>query len=149
MGYRVGQRVLELIVWREKNSRRETRILGILQFIHSVVWKTLFGKPADSLEKSRENDDECTPQRPFIQADVDMVHDNAPMITKFISIPQSMSQLNCGAFLAGIIEAILDSTMFFTEKVTAHSTGDETAPQRCTILIKFTREVIDREALLK
>ena len=83
------------------------------------------------------------------KADEDMVHDNAPMITKFISVPQSMSQLNCGAFLAGIIEAILDSTMFFTERVTAHSTGDETAPQRCTILIKFTREVIDREALLK
>src|SRR5271168_2559061 len=61
MGYRVGQRVLELIVWREKNSRRETRILGILQFIHTVVWKTLFGKAADSLEKSREHDDECNP----------------------------------------------------------------------------------------
>jgi hypothetical protein len=61
MGYRVGQRVLELIVWREKNSRRETRILGILQFIHTVIWKTLFGKPADSLEKSREHDDECIP----------------------------------------------------------------------------------------
>jgi|SRR5579859_1081158 len=60
MGYRVGQRALELIVWREKNSRRETRILGILQFIHTVIWKTLFGKPADSLEKSREHDAECT-----------------------------------------------------------------------------------------
>ena len=60
MGYRVGQRALELIVWREKNSRRETRFLGILQFIHTVIWKTLFGKPADSLEKSREHDDECT-----------------------------------------------------------------------------------------
>lgn len=84
-----------------------------------------------------------------IQTNVDMVYDNAPMITKFISIPQSMSQLNCNAFLAGIIEAILDSTMFFTQRVTAHSTGDETAPQRCTILIKFTREVLDREALLK
>jgi hypothetical protein len=59
MGYRVGQRVLELIVWREKNSRRETRILGILQFIHTTVWKTLFGKAADALEKSRESDDEC------------------------------------------------------------------------------------------
>jgi trafficking protein particle complex subunit 5 len=79
----------------------------------------------------------------------DMVHDNAPMITKFISVPQSMSQLNCSAFLAGIIEAILDSTMFFTQRVTAHSTGDETVPQRCTILIKFQREVIEREALLK
>ena len=54
-----GQRMLELIVWREKNSKRETRILGILQFIHTQVWKTLFGKTADSLEKSREHDDEC------------------------------------------------------------------------------------------
>jgi len=78
-----------------------------------------------------------------------MVHDNAPMITKFISVPQSMGQLNCGAFLAGIIEAILDSTMFFTERVTAHSTGDENVPQRCTILIKFRREIIEREAFLK
>jgi len=60
MGYRVGQRVLELMVWREKNSRRETRILGILQFIHTTVWKTLFGKAADALEKSREADDECS-----------------------------------------------------------------------------------------
>ena len=80
---------------------------------------------------------------------VDMLHDNAPMITKFISVPASMGQLNCGAFLAGIIEAILDSTMFFTQRVTAHSTGDETAPQRSTILIKFQRDVIEREALLK
>lgn len=148
MGYRVGQRILELIVWREKNSKRETRILGILQFIHTVVWKTLFGKPADSLEKSREHDDECW----FLRIPgliVDMVQDNAPMITKFISVPQSMSQLNCGAYLAGIIEAILDSTMFFTQRVTAHSTGDETAPQRCTILIKFQRDVVERDAMLK
>jgi trafficking protein particle complex subunit 5 len=77
-----------------------------------------------------------------------MVHDNAPMITKYISVPSGM-QLNCAAFLAGIIEAVLDSTMFFTERVTAHSTGDETNPQRCTILIKFQREVVEREALLK
>jgi hypothetical protein len=35
--------------------------LGVLQFIHTVIWKTLFGKPADSLEKSREHDDECIP----------------------------------------------------------------------------------------
>jgi trafficking protein particle complex subunit 5 len=151
MRYHVGQRLLELIVWREKNSRRETRILGILQFIHTTVWKTLFGKPADSLEKSREHDDECTFPLPTRTCGltIDMVYDNAPMITKYISVPQSMSQLNCGAFLAGIIEAVLDSTMFFTERVTAHSTGDETAPQRCTILIKFQKEVVEREALLK
>ena len=80
---------------------------------------------------------------------VDMIHDNAPMITKFISIRQSMGQLNCDAFLAGIIKAILDSTMFFTQRVTVHSTGDESVPQRCTILIKFTKEIVDREGSLK
>lgn len=78
-----------------------------------------------------------------------MVHDNAPMITRFISVPGNMSQLNCNAFLAGIIEAILDMSMFSTERVTAHATGDENFPQRCTILIKFRRDVVEREALLK
>jgi trafficking protein particle complex subunit 5 len=80
---------------------------------------------------------------------IDMVHDNVPMLTRFISVPQSMSQLNCNAFLAGIIEAVLDQSMFFTERVTAHSTGEEGTPHRCTILIKFRRDVVDREALLK
>jgi len=54
-----------------------------------------------------------------------MVYDNAPMITKFISVPPNMPNLNCNAFLAGIIEAILDSSLFFTERVTAHATGDD------------------------
>ena len=51
--------MLELLVWREKSAKRETRVLGVLYFIHSVVWKALFGKQADSLEKSTENEDEC------------------------------------------------------------------------------------------
>lgn len=60
IGYRVGIRSLELIMWREKNIRRETRILGVLYFINTTVWRTLFGKQADSLEKSTEHEDECT-----------------------------------------------------------------------------------------
>lgn len=58
-GYHVGLRVLELTHWREKTGRRETRILGILQFIHTNVWRLLFRRPADALEKSNENADEC------------------------------------------------------------------------------------------
>ena len=56
-GVGIGQRVLELGCLREKSSKRETRMLGILQFITSVVWKMLFGsaaKDAVSLEKSVE-----------------------------------------------------------------------------------------------
>ena len=51
--------MLELLTWREKAAKRETKVLGILYFIHSTVWKALFGKQADSLVKSTENDDEC------------------------------------------------------------------------------------------
>ncbi|KAK2976653.1 hypothetical protein RJ640_009442, partial [Escallonia rubra] len=43
-GYAVGARVLELLCHREKGNRRETRLLGILSFVHSTVWKVLFGK---------------------------------------------------------------------------------------------------------
>lgn len=66
-GYRVGLRALELVMLREKNPRRETRILGILYFINASIWKALFGRQADSLEKSTENDDECMhlPPPPF------------------------------------------------------------------------------------
>ena len=31
----------------------------MLQFISTNVWKALFGKVADTLEKSNDNDDEC------------------------------------------------------------------------------------------
>ena len=50
--------MLELACLRDKSSRRETRMLGILNFITSTVWKMLFGNAADSLEKSVEQEDE-------------------------------------------------------------------------------------------
>ncbi|KAI8811281.1 NO signaling/Golgi transport ligand-binding domain-containing protein [Cladochytrium replicatum] len=88
-GYRVGIRVLELQVARGKPNRRENRVLGILYFIHSNMWKVLFEKQADSLEKGTENDDEY------------MISDNEPQISKFISIPKELSVLNAACSLLG------------------------------------------------
>jgi hypothetical protein len=34
-------------------------LIPILQFIHTQVYKYLFGKPADGLERSVEGEDEC------------------------------------------------------------------------------------------
>lgn len=63
LGYRVGARVLELMVWRAESSskapKREIRLLPALMSIHTQVWKAVFGKPADAIEKSVENADEC------------------------------------------------------------------------------------------
>lgn len=42
-----------------------------------------------------------------------------------------------------------DNSMFFTERVTAQSTGDETTPQICTILIMFRRNAVEKEARSK
>lgn len=58
-GYRVGLRYLELVGWRERVVKREHRVLPILSFIYGTLWKALFGKQADSLERGTENADEC------------------------------------------------------------------------------------------
>lgn len=51
------------MVWRAESSsktpKREIRFLPALMSIHTQVWKAVFGKPADAIEKSVENADEC------------------------------------------------------------------------------------------
>lgn len=124
-GYTVGQRLLELLLWRDgRSAKRETRILGILQFITTTLYRSIFNKPADGLEKSRDNEDEY------------MLIDNDPMVSSYISIPKEMSQLNCAAFVAGIIEAVLDGCLF-PSRVTAHSVPTEQFPGKTVFLSRL------------
>ncbi|CAN6337247.1 unnamed protein product, partial [Urochloa humidicola] len=135
-GYAVGARVLELLCHREKGNRRETRLLGILSFIHSTVWKVLFGKVADSLEKGTEHEDEY------------MISEKELLVNRFISVPKDMGAFNCGAFVAGIVKGVLDNAGF-PAVVTAHFVPIEGQQRpRTTILIKFAEEVLHREARL-
>ncbi|KAH9836611.1 TRAPP complex subunit trs31 [Rhodofomes roseus] len=140
LGYRVGMRVLELMSWRNeaaaKAPKREIRFLPALMSIHTQVWRAVFGKPADAIEKSVENADEY------------MIIDNDPPITRNISVPRDMSQLSCSSFTAGIVEAVLDG-LGFPARVTAHNTPTDQLPNRTTILIKLEKSVIDREEALK
>lgn len=63
LGYRIGTRVLELMAWRTESTskapKREIRFLPALMSIHTNVWKAVFGKSADAIEKSVQNEDEC------------------------------------------------------------------------------------------
>jgi hypothetical protein len=59
-GYGIGRRMSEYIGIREKAVKRETRLINMLQYLSSTIWKHLFGKVADGLERSTENEDECT-----------------------------------------------------------------------------------------
>jgi len=58
-GYGVGVRMSELCFFREKNAKREIKVVGILSYIKDNIWKTMFGKPADSLERATDKQDEC------------------------------------------------------------------------------------------
>ena len=41
-----------------------------------------------------------------------MISDNEPILSRYISVPKELSQLNCNAFVAGIVEAVLDGCQF-------------------------------------
>ncbi|KAJ0396607.1 hypothetical protein P43SY_008901 [Pythium insidiosum] len=132
-GFGVGVRVLELLCFREKSGRRETRLINMLQFVVSTCWKALFGKAADALERSTENEDEY------------MIHELEPLTNKFISVPQDLGQLDCAAFIAGMIRGILTSGGF-PAQVTAHAVETGAGQRDKTVfLVKFDEVVIRRE----
>jgi hypothetical protein len=138
-GYGVGIRLLELYTIREsaKNSKREVRIIGILQFIAQIIWKGLFNKTADSLEKSMEGDDTY------------MLYEANPVTNTFVSVPTSLGQLNVASYISGIIAGILNASQFGC-RVTAHFAPSEISgnPDRTVFLVKFDKDVMEREAAL-
>ena len=137
LGHRVGSRALELSIWRDRPGRRETRLLNMLTFIQTVVWKQLFGAPADDIQKSVENENEY------------YLIENVPLINRFISVPDDLGNFNCGSFLAGIVQGCLDGAEFPAE-VSAQSVESESGakPDRTFVLIKFADSVMERERRL-
>ncbi|KAL8284126.1 hypothetical protein RQP46_004875 [Phenoliferia psychrophenolica] len=146
LGYRVGTRLLELLPLRDylfplsslrspPPPTRTLRLLPILSYVHSTLYRYLFGRPADSLEKSTENEDEY------------MIGDDDMVITRGVEVPRDMSELSCGALVAGIIEAVMDGAGF-PARVTAHSVPTIPHPRRTVILLKLDPEVLAREAAM-
>lgn len=146
LGYSIGIKYLELINFRENylknlnhnkssvNGRREIKIIELLQFIHSKVWKSLFGRTANNLEKSSDVESEY------------LITDDTPLFSQFISVPKDFKDLNCSAFVAGILEGILDSA-YFQAQVSAHTVLDEKFPTRTVYLIKFDPSILKRESI--
>ena len=117
---------------------RPRTIVEVLHFIKQQTWLHLFGRQADRLEKSSNPD---TP-------DEYMIIDNEPLVNTFISVPKEMSQLNCAAFVAGIVEGVCDGAGF-PARVTAHTVAEgEMWPGKTVFLLKFERDVVNREFYL-
>ncbi|PXF40844.1 Trafficking protein particle complex subunit 5 [Gracilariopsis chorda] len=142
LGYRIGRRALDLIVAREKISKRDTRLLSILNFIALTLWTFLYGKQADSLKKVRDSELEY------------YIEEAEPLVNKYISVPADYGHFNCAAFSAGIINGVLNSAGFpaeVTAKVLARDNENESAAQGQPLTIyyiKFEPEVLEREQRL-
>ncbi len=129
--------------------------MSILQFVSSTVWKALFGKAADSLERSIDNADEY------------MIVDYEPMTSTFVSVPSDLGQLSADAYMSGIIAGILEGAGF-SARVTAHTVSMDDNEQQSTtnnktssylhtvptrqdkavFLVKFDQHVLERDAAL-
>lgn len=112
------------------SPKRENKLINTLLFLKGSVWKSLFGKEADKLE--RADDDEKTY----------LIIENEPLVNRYISVPKDKSSLNCAAFMGGIVEALLNHSGFPC-KVTAHW------HKGSTLLIKFEDSVMQRENAIK
>jgi hypothetical protein len=112
-GYSVGLRVLELLACVKRDFKRETRLMNILQFVSTTVWKYLFGKPADSLERSMDHVDEF------------MIFDYSVLTSHYLTVPAAYAgSLSAEAYISGIIAGILDGAGF-SARVTAHTVALE------------------------
>ena len=123
--------------------------MNVLQFISTQVWKSLFGKPADSLERSIDHADEF------------MIVDYEPLTSTFVSVPSDFGQLSVDAYMSGIVAGVL-SGAGFSARVTAHavkleagenpsssnSNGLPPRKEKAVFLIKFSQEVLERDAAM-
>ncbi|XP_055388400.1 trafficking protein particle complex subunit 5-like [Condylostylus longicornis] len=134
LGVRVGWKVLELLSFREKHGRRDTRLLSILTFVSQNCWRYLFGHTGELL-KGQEHDNEY------------MISDRNLILIKYINVPKDIGHVSCASYVAGIVEGILCCAEFPAE-VTAHTVEEGPATTSTTILIRFLAEVIARERRL-
>jgi hypothetical protein len=92
--------------------------------VSNNIWRQLFNKAADSLERSTENEDECKEKSSLFRKCViiilDMIGEAMPVTNTFVSVPADMGDFNCASFIAGIIAGVLDSSKFVSFEVGAY-----------------------------
>lgn len=74
-------------------------MMEMFRFLGTTLWKSLFGKNADSLEAAVDREDELR-----------IIEDSPLSIFKYISMPlDKQSSPPSLAFVAGLLEGVLDS----------------------------------------
>jgi trafficking protein particle complex subunit 5 len=130
-GYPIGEKMLELLSLREKSHKREVKIVNMLQLVHNVLWKHLFNKQADGIQRSTDDPYEYR------------ILENNPIVNKYIS--QKGNNYNCVSFLAGIIEGFLNSAGFKSKVSAYYLDGNSETPGKTFYIIKFDKEIVDKD----
>ncbi len=127
LGYDMGYRYLELNVYRDKKTQRETKVEQLLHFINGTIWKSLFGKNADSLERGKEEGQY-------------LIYDKDPLEAKFISLPKELD-FQATYFTAGIVKGILTAAEFPCDVKVFYTSNKEYT----VYVVTLQNHVIERE----
>ena len=106
----------------------------MLQFVSGAMWASLFGRPADALEKSTD------------KAHTYMIRDDEPLVGSFISVPKDMARFNPASFMAGIVKGVLEGAGFpCAVKAVTVPAPEGAVRDRVVFLITFDESVAARE----
>lgn len=114
--------MLELMCLRDRHFKRERKDQAVINFICGPFWKTLWGKQGDGF--IRQSSAEY------------YIIDNEPVVNRFISVPDELSNLSCAAFVAGCIHAVLEG-FGLPATVVAHSQVADEFPTRVVYQVQF------------
>lgn len=140
MGQPLGIRFLELISIREKGLKKETTVVNVLMLIKNNLWPLLFNK------------NNCVVEQHMDQENIYMIKEVEPNICNlYACLPRGQYHSNCAAFIAGIIQGLLEAAKFPAQVSavfddTNEAKPDESPEEKKTVyLIKFDEDVIARE----
>lgn len=134
LGKDIGTRVIDMYFVRERNSKRETKLINMLLFIKTTLWKVCWKnnclpsthtRPIKYLSYHSFTHSTCSIflQTLFGKEAEKLEHANDdektyyiiekdPLVNKFISVPKDKGSFNCATFTAGIIEGVLNDCGF-------------------------------------
>ncbi|MES1919289.1 Transport protein particle (TRAPP) component [Bonamia ostreae] len=119
IGQKIGFKQTEKILCKQK--KRITTFQNLLQLIHNELWKSLFGKTADGVERNKNDKNQF------------LIFDKNPLTNQFVSVPSNLGDLNVATFIAGIVKGVLDAN-FVKSNVTTRYTSSKNKEETVFII---------------
>lgn len=103
------------------SNLKHLSFITLLQFIQDTVWKYMFGKKADDIQKINEDDSSYA------------IIDNEPLIASLV-LPAKVNE-----FICGIIKGVVESANFQCESVNTQILEDKKFTSKSAYIIKLQK----------